>query len=367
MRRLNLVHRKRAELFWMLAGFLAIQIGLAVDIERFSPAIRDPEFSALLGRLHALQARAPDRPLILALGSSRTQMGLRAQQLSQNPDSQAAPLIFNFSIAGSGPMMQRIVLERLLAEGVRPAAVFMELMPMSLSRRGGAPIEERMLDSARLTGPEVQRLCRYYNQPYKLLSPWCIGRLLPVRRHGAEFQEALGLDGSDAGQPAWASHSGADSYGWHCHPGYQDPNELKARLEFALGQYEAAFQDALPADGPVNALRDLLALCQSRRLHTVLMLPPEGTQFRAAYASADPQIMQKIRETAAMFAVPVIDARDWVSDDGFWDGHHMCVKGADQYTERFEREALRPMLEWLARGSTPARDEVRALARSHQR
>jgi hypothetical protein len=42
--------------------------------------------------------------------------------------------------------------------------------------------------------------------------------------------------------------------------------------------------------------------------------------------------------------VPLIDARDWVDDDGFWDGHHMLPAGAAQFTHRFEREALQPLV-----------------------
>jgi hypothetical protein len=54
-----------------------------------------------------------------------------------------------------------------------------------------------------------------------------------------------------------------------------------------------------------------------------------------------------VRRLARELSVPLVDARTWIDDDGFSDGHHALPSGADQYTERFAREVLgryRPML-----------------------
>ena len=126
--------------------------------------------------------RSTDRPLVIALGSSRTEMGLRSGRLSQSAEK-GGPLVFNFAIPGSGPMMQQVALHRLLAGGVRPDLVLLEATPLSLSRRGGAPLEERLLDPARLDSGEAIQLHRYYHQPYKLWTRWLAARILPSYRH----------------------------------------------------------------------------------------------------------------------------------------------------------------------------------------
>src|SRR5436305_8355337 len=92
-------------------------------------------------------------------------------------------------------MMEQVLLRRLIHDGERPAHLFLELMPMFMSRRLGAPLEEAELDSARLSAAETARLYRYYHHPYRLLGFWAAGRLLPTDRHQAELRAAVGLDG----------------------------------------------------------------------------------------------------------------------------------------------------------------------------
>src|SRR5207245_1345658 len=77
-------------------------------------AVRDPEFAAKLERLQARRAEAAGRPLVLALGSSRMAFGLDAASLSGDGDGQGA-LVFNFALLGGGPLLNLVVLQRLLA------------------------------------------------------------------------------------------------------------------------------------------------------------------------------------------------------------------------------------------------------------
>jgi len=60
-----------------------------------------------------------------------------------------------------------------------------------------------------------------------------------------------------------------------------------------------------------------------------------------------------VRGLAQELAVPLIDGRTWVDDDGFYDGHHVTQKGAEQYTRRFGRDALVPYLSRLRVGVNP--------------
>jgi hypothetical protein len=51
--------------------------------------------------------------------------------------------------------------------------------------------------------------------------------------------------------------------------------------------------------------------------------------------------------------VPIIDARHWVDDLGFVEGFHTNPEGATVYTQRLEREVIRPIRE----GRIPRRQE----------
>jgi hypothetical protein len=42
-----------------------------------------------------------------------------------------------------------------------------------------------------------------------------------------------------------------------------------------------------------------------------------------------------------MRGAPVIDARGWLGDDGFWDAHHQLPSGAAAFTAQFQREVFR--------------------------
>jgi hypothetical protein len=41
--------------------------------------------------------------------------------------------------------------------------------------------------------------------------------------------------------------------------------------------------------------------------------------------------------------VPLLDGRTWLTEDDFWDGHHLLPRGAAAFTARFERELTAPL------------------------
>jgi hypothetical protein len=329
-------HWSKADLAWMAVGLVIAQLLLALGVDRSWLAVRDPEFVALRRRLADRQAESPGRPLVLALGSSRTEMGLRAERLNCSDDG---PLVFNFGVPTSGPMLQQIVLRRLVREGVRPELVFVEVIPSSMGRGGGAPWEEHLLDAARLNAREAASLVRYYHQPHKLVEHWALARAVPSYRHHAELRDAIGLDGA-VREDADDGTERLDAYGWHGRTGDATSDQSSARLRSALVQYRDCLNDLEPARGPLAALRDLLMTCRREGIAAAVVIPPEGSAFRSRYETAHTGIDGEVRRLAAEFDVSLYDARTWVPDAGFWDGHHLVEYGAEIYTERFGREVL---------------------------
>lgn len=344
MRRRTRQQQKGAELAWFIAGFLSIQLTLGIGVDQFWPAIRDPEVEQQLRGLWQHRELAPTRPLVVALGSSRTKFGFRADRLNQTA-GKSGPLVYNLAIPASGPLFQQIVLRRLLAEGLRPQLAFIEVTPLFLSRRCGTPLEEHWLDTSRLDANEVLSVCPYYHQLYKLLCPWMAARLLPLYHHHAKLRDSLRLDRPADAIPGNGRTPPPENFGWQA-------VHKPARPATAPPECDRAFEDNNLGARPARALRDLLANCRREGIAVVLVITPESSAFRNSYCAAYRDIDAYLGRLAVEFGVPLYDARTWVDDEGFADGHHLCVQGADQFTERFEREVFRPRLGQLysARG-----------------
>jgi hypothetical protein len=117
---------------------LAGRVGFAIDV---GPADHlDPEYAEheriLLDRL----AENPGRPLVLAVGSSRTVFGLHAARLSTGACDPPAT-VFNFALKGAGPGLERLVLRRLADRGVRPDLLFVEVLPPLFNTPNGPHVE----------------------------------------------------------------------------------------------------------------------------------------------------------------------------------------------------------------------------------
>jgi hypothetical protein len=335
--RRTFARRSALALAWGVVAFAAGQLALGLAVEHWLPRARDPEYAARVGRLRARRAEAPGRPLVLVLGSSRVEMGLRGGPAAVGPGGREA-LVFNFGLPGAGPELDALCLRRLFAEGVRPDLLVLEVLTPALNQPGKHPVEENWLDAGRLRDAERGFLDRYHSDPGRTLRQWLKGRV-PCVWHRDHLRALLALDPRDG---AASSH---DAYGWHPFGEDPTPEQRRRNSDFARGQYAAAWGEFRLADGPARALADALAMCRRRDVPVALLLMPEGPTFRALYPpSMRAGIDAHLRAVGGRWGVPLIDARDWLSDDAFYDSHHLTAGGAAAFTERFEREALPPLL-----------------------
>jgi hypothetical protein len=341
MRRRQEIQRlKRAELVWMLAGLVATQLALGIGVDDFWRSVRDPEFATMLRGLNECRTKAPGRPLVLALGSSQTMMALRPERLT-SLGLTGSPLVYNFAMLGNGPMMEQLTLRRLLAAGIHPNLLVVEVLPTTLSWRCGSPIEERYISPSRYCAAELLSLRRYYCNLVPLLWRWGFARVFPCDRHGAELHQALGLD-VPANPPLRNN-----SFGWRGRIGTASQEERDRETRENLDRYRPALVDTTLAPGPTQAYHDLLRLCRNQHIPVILLIPPESSAFRAYKPDAEACRIQYVQAMAREFSLPLVDARDWIDDLGFWDGHHMLEDGSNRYTERLGREVLEPYLERL--------------------
>ena len=114
--------------------------------------------------------------------------------------------------------------------------------------------------------------------------------------------------------------------------------------------FHSAFGEFRLAERPARALADVLALCRREGIPVALLLMPEGPAFRAWYTpSMHAGLDAYLHDLSEQWGAPLIDARDWLGSDAFFDAHHLLPRGAAAFTERFRREALGPLLQSLPR------------------
>ncbi len=341
----RLVRQPRGRLLWLAAGFVLCQAVLALAVETWLADVRDPEYADRLAAVKERLAETPGRPLVLALGSSRTAFGLDARRLSN--DQQGTPLlVYNFGLMGGGPTLYLATLRRLLADGIRPDVLFVDFVPGMYMDRGSKLMEERLVDGARYRTDEVCRLGGYYHEPHRLIGTWALGRVLPCYRHQAELRLlAFGMEREHAEPPDPPT---VDGYGWH--ELWKPPTEAERLAARRVVLDEAAKFGRCTdlAAGPVWALEDLLALCRQRSIAVSLVRMPEAGAYRAFYGpSARVAVAGLLDRLRARWGVDFIDAQLWVPDEEFRDPHHLMTAGARRFSDRFGREAVRPALAGL--------------------
>jgi hypothetical protein len=120
------------------------------------------------------------------------------------------------------------------------------------------------------------------------------------------------------------------------------PEEVERLTRQTLESYESALTQPRIAPGALQATRDAIRLAQREQIAVILVLPPEGSVLRNRAPAAAERHAGALRALAADMGVSLIDARTWIDDNAFFDGHHAFRRGAEQYTQRFAREALVP-------------------------
>src|SRR3954470_1530959 len=126
----------RTALLTALVGFFAIQAGLDVLLGGLWQAYYSHKLRALRRALHSA-----DHPqLVVMLGSSRTDHALNGSAVEPLLARELGRpvVVYNFGVPTAGPVTHLLHLRRLLADGVRPDLLLVEVMPsFLLSRRGG--------------------------------------------------------------------------------------------------------------------------------------------------------------------------------------------------------------------------------------
>jgi hypothetical protein len=362
MRRQLQAGSARNALLWGVLVFGMLQLSMALSTEIWRPELRDPHFVIKLNRLRDRLQRAgvqpgrtaasdPYRPyVVVMLGSSHVTDGLRGAVIEPELGQRLGRpvILYNLAVRGDGPLNEVLNLERMLAAGIRPDLLLVEVLPAYLSKQG--EIHFDLIAAERMSLSDLS-LLRHLHLPVERLKrrswrcwglPWYIHRLEILTRFVPDLlPRNLRQDES--------RH--CDDSGWQEH-GYDESREGRTRATgYAWACYHGILSHYSLGNSFCSMLRVLLDRCHAEGIPTALVRMPESPSFRSYYAAnAEAQINVFLKELTAAHGNPIINAQAWVDDElAFIDGHHLLPRGAARFSKRLGREAVLPLLRNLPR------------------
>jgi hypothetical protein len=340
----------RSALLWGLLWIVGGQAALVAFLEWRHPEFLDPKYGCRLLALRQHRQEEKDRALLLLLGSSRSEQGFRPSMLAGiDATVSSEPFFYNLARGGSSPLLYLLTLRRLLADGVRPDGLLVEIFPPALveDEEGAVIYKPTLRDWPLLRRYPIggrtwafwlhDRLLLWYKYRNGLLA-WAAPRLLPPQ---ARWGDRL-----------WDYQGGE----WRVIGETIAPRERRRLTDDAHRRYYHLLQRFRIADDADRALRELLETCHNQRIAVMLFVMPETREFRGWYPpEAQRRLSDYLATLQQQYGVPLIDARHWIAESEFSDGHHLLSRGAATFTRRFATAALSALDHgWAARqGRTP--------------
>lgn len=296
---------------------------------------RDPIYGDKQRSLQALIAN-DSLPLVVFSGSSRVANGFDPARVEI--DSGHRLHAFNLAVPGAGPFAQWTFLQRLFHAKIRPKLVLLEILPILLEDKTDGPRERIWMRMNQLTRREKQEFVRLgwpaENLDSNELSlPWVDYRLPILSRTLPSFiPPKSAVD--------WSRTN--DAHGWDviAEDDYSAERTDKAKA-IARKEYEVLLKNLNFGGASIQALQASIHECRARGIEVHLILMPESTTFRSWYG---PRVNERLLNLLHSLDAPLTDAREWIPDHEFIDGHHLYQSGAKRFTERLTREVVIPDL-----------------------
>jgi hypothetical protein len=324
----------RSVLLWSLGFYTVSAIVLNVVIDRWCPDVTARLVRWKWERLQELKRAGGDRPLVVMLGSSRTDQAFQAGCTERLPTLEGRPaLAYNFGVPGAGAIHQYLYLREMLDRGIRPRLLLVEYLPPLLSKPHRDLIsEEGWTMSAWLSASELLRVYPYFQDPSSKVSEWLLARLAPGYAHRVTLHAWARVKQQHVAEFS-AVPVYPDRWGWTDHGGeFSRLRELSRNWAPSLAHYHLG-------KGPAQAMHDLLQCCRREGIPVVLVVTPESAEFASWYSEECQASTDRfLEELRAKYGVAIINARQWLSDDAFADGHHVHAGGAQAFTTRLSAE-----------------------------
>jgi hypothetical protein len=288
-------------------------------------------------QLHELLAEQPDDPLVLMLGSSRTDWSFEAGRLSGQTGPDGRPLlVYNLGIPTTGPMHEALYMNDLLDEGIRPRLLLVEFVTTHLNKsRRNLLTEERFTVASALTAHQLLFLRPYFSNQRRAFIEWIEATVAPWYAFRWHIHEHLqGHHGVI--RPFEQAEQPMDSWGCRqlCEdPGTQEYRALRWRGAFEM--YGPTLQHFRLGEKPAQAMHDLLARCRREGIPVALVLMPITKEFQELIpAEGRAELEKLLAELCERYGSSLIDASNWLDKEDFDDGHHVLKTGARKFSTR---------------------------------
>lgn len=338
---------------WTLACFAVSQLILSAYLEYRRLELRDPLYGLRLRSLRQRLSESPNAPLFLFMGSSRVKYSVRPTDLRiHTSENRPQPIVYNFGLNGMGTIRELMYCRRLLADGIQPHWMLIEVWPPLWAETGFFRESRLVQGEDDLHWRDLPLLCRYFRRDTEVLRQALRRNCLPIsdyRTHllGAALQSLLPRAQFEDLTRRVNDCLPPDLDGWFPLPWETKTLEAKRR---ALLDGEEKLK---PLVQPVRidprsdtALREVLAECRQRGIKVALILMPEPSGTRDWYT---PQSRAVLRDYLTRLhhdhAVEIIDTRAWVADDDFSDTCHMSQKGVPSFCGRLGCEVVQPLID----------------------
>lgn len=323
------INQARRVLLWTILFTVFGFTGLIAAMETWNPERFDAEYVHRMNLLRADLARHPGRPLCLVCGSSRLVLAFQPEMVStlRSGENEEA-ILFNYSHFGASPWMTLVELDRLFRSGIRPRWIVLELVPAHLAesddRIVANVVNARELPLLWNHGSPIRFTRRYLSQRLSLATSY------PAYLLGATSTETEPLC-EQGGYPGLKAEIDLTTR----------EEKLKHTRQF-LHQPVSQFQVRNETD---QVFRHCLRLCQQHQAEVMVILMPEGSEMRSWYPpSARGELEEYLHRLEKDYGIRTVDASTWLSDELFYDQHHVLKQGADHFTRRFAEEVLHPLI-----------------------
>jgi hypothetical protein len=341
----------RAAVWCGIAAFALLTAAMATAVDTVKPEWRDPEFALRLEQLRKWQALAPQRPLVVAFGSSRTQMGLSPAAMGF-PDEPGSPLVYNFGYRAAHPLGSHLNFTRVRDAGVKPDAILIQLAAVEAAST--APADRGFPRSwlPRLTIADQRRLAPHTASPWAFPKAWASSRLTPWNTYREAILSDLLPDWQRPTQRIEFTWEAMDDRGFAPNPFAMVPDEVRSSRSRDIRTVHArTFASFAPGERTGVVFRGWVDRCRAEGTPVAFFWAPEALSCRALYSPVSLEaIATYSRQLSEEFGSPVFPLPTHLEEADFADGFHLLKPGAEKYSRWLAENHLKPWLAKVLRG-----------------